>query len=89
MKWRIIIHMKLADDRRRGSGLGNAITKCFKQCGISFVRHSSSWEGSPLTPSEVGEQMKRVLDLLADPKKSGYRAQLDHMLISIDCVKTP
>lgn len=87
MKWRIIIHMKLAKSGRGGSALNNAIKKCFAKCGIRLSKDSSSWEGPPLTPSEAADQMKAVLDLLADPKKNNYGAELDYMLISIDRVK--
>lgn len=86
MKWRVIINMSLAQDR--DSALGNAIKKCFKQCGITPAKHNShSWEGAVVTSTEAAEQLKQVLGYLADPKASNYSGELDSMLVYIDRAK--
>lgn len=85
MKWRIIVNLSLADDSRRGAGLGNAIKKCLKECGIKAVeKNSHSWEGKSVSPKDAAVQLKKVIDYLANPKEHNYGAELDAMTIYID-----
>ena len=85
MKWRIIINFSLVDDRHKGSGLGKAIRDCLKECGITAVKgNSHSWEGKSVSAKEAGEQLKKVIGYLANPKEHNYRAELDAMTIYID-----
>lgn len=83
MKWRTIINMSLTGHRH--SALGNAVEGCLKDCHITATtRHSASWEGTPVTPTEAVKQLKTVFDYRADPCASGYRGELHHLLIYID-----
>lgn len=83
MKWRIIINMSLTGDT--GSALGNAIKPYLKQCGITPIKQNAhSWEGTAVSPVEAAEQLKRVIDCLADPQHCG---KLDDIWIYIDRAK--
>jgi len=86
MKWRIVINMRLLGHRHEA--LRVATVKCLKQCGIKPIKTGSySYEGPAVAPTDAAKQLKAVLDLIADPKGSLYRGELDSLMIYIDRAK--
>ena len=84
MKWRIIIRLSLASDRR--SHLGNRIKKCLTECGINFTASTNTWEGIAVSPAEAAKQLQQVFDHLGNRQQFG--AKLDHLWIYIDRAKS-
>jgi hypothetical protein len=74
--------------KHRHEALRVATVRCLKQCGIKPVKSGSySYECPAVTPTEAASQLKAVLDLLANPRASQYRGELDSLLIYIDRAK--
>ena len=89
MTWRVIVRMSITGEKKDASVLYGRVAKCLKDCGIKKSEKTDTvWEGEAVSARNAAEQLAAVFELFTAQSKIRGRAELSHLLIYIDRVRT-